>query len=84
MKVVLTPFLLRALGVAKDFLEYIFNSSVIYIEIPVIKLITLAPESIGESLTNKFVICQWLIAQMVERVTADSKVRSSNPAKVHH
>ena len=28
--------------------------------------------------------CQWLIAQMVERVTADAKVRGSNPAKVHN
>ena len=27
---------------------------------------------------------KWLIAQMVEWVTADPKVRGSNPAKVHH
>ena len=27
---------------------------------------------------------QWLIAQMVEWVTANPKVRGSNPAKVHH
>ena len=28
--------------------------------------------------------CQRLIAQMVERLTADPNVRGSNPAKVHH
>ena len=33
---------------------------------------------------NTFNGSQWLIAQMVERVTADRKVRGSNPAKVHH
>ena len=27
---------------------------------------------------------QWLIVQMVERVTADPRVLGSNPAEVHH
>ena len=33
---------------------------------------------------KKYTLDPWLIAQMVEPVTEDPRIRGSNPAKVHH